>query len=187
VVHRNAPLSETGRLRLARCVVEEGWSLRRAAKRFQVSVTTASRWSCRYRALGRAGMADRASRPHRSPTRTPVRTERAQRDRRRVLDPAERLVRRLPSTVRKVLIDNGSCYRSRVFADALANIEHRRTRPKCAPESLPATQTVSAGIGRQAPRRAAEPPQRQLSDAEASEAISNDAESSCPPCLYRLP
>jgi integrase len=32
VSHRNAPLSETGRLRLARCVVEDGWSLRRAAK-----------------------------------------------------------------------------------------------------------------------------------------------------------
>ncbi|MCA2240744.1 IS481 family transposase, partial [Mycobacterium avium] len=32
--HRNAPLSETGRLRLARCVVEDGWSLRRAAERF---------------------------------------------------------------------------------------------------------------------------------------------------------
>jgi transposase InsO family protein len=32
-------------------------------------------------------------------------------------------------TVRKVLTDNGSCYRSRVFADALGEIEHRRTRP----------------------------------------------------------
>jgi hypothetical protein len=32
VVHRNAPLSETGRLRLARCVVEDGWPLRRAAE-----------------------------------------------------------------------------------------------------------------------------------------------------------
>ena len=41
--HRNAPLSETGRLRLARCVVEEGWTLRRAAERFQVAVTTAQR------------------------------------------------------------------------------------------------------------------------------------------------
>jgi hypothetical protein len=38
MVHRNAPLSETGRLRLARCVVEDGWSVHRAAERFQVSV-----------------------------------------------------------------------------------------------------------------------------------------------------
>ncbi|GAB5019512.1 hypothetical protein JHV675_24240 [Mycobacterium avium subsp. hominissuis] len=63
VSHRNAPLSETGRLRLARCVVEDGWSLRRAAERFQVAVTTAQRWASRYRELGPAGMADRSSRP----------------------------------------------------------------------------------------------------------------------------
>jgi transposase InsO family protein len=76
VSHRNAPLSETGRLRLARCVVEDGWPLRRAAERFQVSVTTAARWASRYRTAGACGMADRSSRPHRSPTRTLTRTER---------------------------------------------------------------------------------------------------------------
>ena len=74
--HRNAPLSETGRLRLARCVVEDGWPLRRAAERFQVSATTAARWAHRYRELGQAGMVDRSSRPHRSPRQTPTRTER---------------------------------------------------------------------------------------------------------------
>ena len=74
--HRNAPLSGLGRLRLASCVVEDGWSLRRAAERFQVSVTTASRWARRYRELGAAGMEDRSSRPHHSPRRTPTRTER---------------------------------------------------------------------------------------------------------------
>jgi transposase len=67
VVHRNAPLSETGRLRLARCVVDDGWPLRRAAERFQVSHATAARWAGRYRQLGAAGMADRTSRPHASP------------------------------------------------------------------------------------------------------------------------
>jgi transposase InsO family protein len=76
VVHRNAPLSETGRLRLARCVVEDSWPLRRAAERFQVSPSTAARWAGRYRELGAAGMVDRPSRPHASPARTPVRTER---------------------------------------------------------------------------------------------------------------
>jgi transposase InsO family protein len=76
MVHRNAPLSETGRLRLARCVVEEGWPLRRAAERFQVSPTTAKRWADRYRQLGAAGMGDRSSRPHTSPQRTPQRLER---------------------------------------------------------------------------------------------------------------
>jgi transposase InsO family protein len=74
--HRNAPLSETGRLRLARCVVEDGWPLRRAAERFQVSPTTAKRWAERYRADGATAMTDRSSRPHHSPSRTPTRTER---------------------------------------------------------------------------------------------------------------
>lgn len=68
--HRNAPLSETGRLRLARCVIDDGWPLRRAAERFQVSVNTAKRWAERNRADGPSGMADRSSRPHRSPNRT---------------------------------------------------------------------------------------------------------------------
>ncbi|WP_412077298.1 leucine zipper domain-containing protein [Streptomyces xanthophaeus] len=58
VVHRNAPLTETGRLRLARCVVDDGWPVRRAAERFRVSHTTAFRWAIRYRTLGVAGMSD---------------------------------------------------------------------------------------------------------------------------------
>src|SRR3954469_25355237 len=72
VVHRNAPLTETGRLRLARCIVDHGWPIPRAAERFQVARTTATKWSERYRELGPAGMADRSSRPHRSPRRTPA-------------------------------------------------------------------------------------------------------------------
>jgi transposase InsO family protein len=74
VPHANAPLTERGRLRLARCVVEEGWSLRRAAERFQVSVPTAKRWADRYHAEGVCGMVDRSSRPHRFPraTRAPL-------------------------------------------------------------------------------------------------------------------
>jgi hypothetical protein len=65
-------LSELGRLRLARCVVEQGWPAARAAERFQVSRPTATRWAARYHALGPAGMADRSSRPHHSPRRTPA-------------------------------------------------------------------------------------------------------------------
>jgi transposase InsO family protein len=76
VPHANAPLTELGRLRLARCVVEDGWPLRRAAERFQVSHNTARRWAQRYRQLGPAGMADRSSRPHRSPRQTAMAVER---------------------------------------------------------------------------------------------------------------
>ncbi len=74
--HANAPLTERGRLRLARCVVDDRWPLRRAAERFQVSPTTAKRWADRYRTDGVAGMNDRSSRPHHSPTRTPRPVER---------------------------------------------------------------------------------------------------------------
>jgi transposase InsO family protein len=76
VSHANALLTARGRLALARCVVEDGWPLRRAAERFQVSPTTAARWAGRYRQFGTAGMTDRSSRPHYSPRRTPTRTER---------------------------------------------------------------------------------------------------------------
>jgi transposase InsO family protein len=38
---------------------------------FMVAVKTARKWAERYRAEGPAGMADRSSRPHRSPTKTP--------------------------------------------------------------------------------------------------------------------
>ena len=74
--HANATLTPTGRLRLARCVVEDGWTPARAAERFGVSLTTARRWAQRYRELGKAGMVDRSSRPHSCPHRTPRRRER---------------------------------------------------------------------------------------------------------------
>lgn len=74
--HANAQLTPAGRLRLAQLVVDKGWPLRRAAERWNCSVTTAKRWADRYRAHGRAGMIDRSSRPKTSPRRTASRTER---------------------------------------------------------------------------------------------------------------
>jgi len=75
VVHANALLTPRGRLALARAVVEDGWSLRRAAERFQTSPQTAGRWAARYREreLSRPAieaMGDRSSRPNRSPGQT---------------------------------------------------------------------------------------------------------------------
>lgn len=74
MTHANAPLAPEGRRRLAHLVVEEGWPMRRAAERFQVSPATASRWVGRYRA-GQP-MEDRSCRPHHSPGRLARRTER---------------------------------------------------------------------------------------------------------------
>jgi len=71
VVHANAVLTPRGRLLLARRVVDEGWPIVRAAEHFHVSWPTAKRWASRYAAMGPTGMADRSSRPHRSPNRTP--------------------------------------------------------------------------------------------------------------------
>lgn len=74
--HANASLTATGRLRLARCIVDDGWPLRRAADRFGVSVTTAQRWAGRYRCQGQAGMGDRSSRPRHCPRQLARRVER---------------------------------------------------------------------------------------------------------------
>jgi transposase InsO family protein len=70
-VHGNAALTPKARLKLARLIVDDGWPVAWAAQRFQVAWPTAKRWADRYRAQGEAGMGDRSSRPHRSPTRTP--------------------------------------------------------------------------------------------------------------------
>jgi len=72
VVHANAVLTPRGRLLLARRVIEEGWPIARAAEHFHVSWPTAKRWATRYAAMGAGGMADRSSRPHHSPNRTPT-------------------------------------------------------------------------------------------------------------------
>jgi leucine-zipper of insertion element IS481 len=70
VSHANATLTRLARLRLARLVVEGGWSYCAAAKMFVVSPRTAKKGADRYRVDGPAGMCDRSSRPHRSPTKT---------------------------------------------------------------------------------------------------------------------
>ena len=68
--HANAALTPRARLRLARLVVERKWTYAAAAKMFMVSPRTAKKWADRYRAEGPAGMSDRTSRPHTSPTKT---------------------------------------------------------------------------------------------------------------------
>jgi len=71
VSHGNAALTPRQRLRLARQVVDDGWSISAAADYFRVSYPTAAKWAKRYLELGPEGMADRSSRPHTHPNRTP--------------------------------------------------------------------------------------------------------------------
>ena len=68
--HANAALTPRARLRLARLVVERGWTHAAAAKMFMVAPRTAKKWADRYRVHGAAGMHDRSSRPQSSPTKT---------------------------------------------------------------------------------------------------------------------
>lgn len=129
--HPNALLTPKGRLLLAQCVVDDGWPLRRAAERFQVSATTASRWVERYRRLGPDGMGDASSRPHSCPRRTPLRRER------RII--AMRVNRRWgparigyylgvhPSTVHRVLTRYGLarlCWLDRATGRVIRRYEH---------------------------------------------------------------
>lgn len=72
MTHANAALTPRGRLKLARLIVDGRCPVSQAAARFQVSWRTAKRWAARYEAEGEAGMADRSSRPHRMPLKTPT-------------------------------------------------------------------------------------------------------------------
>jgi transposase InsO family protein len=74
MTHVNAPLTPEGRRRLAVLIVDRGWSLRRAAERYQCSPATAKRWADRYR--NGLPLTDRSSRPRTSPNRLPFKTER---------------------------------------------------------------------------------------------------------------
>ena len=56
MAHANAALTPRHRLRLAKAVVEDGWTISYAAAVFNVSWPTAKRWSDRYRQAGEAGM-----------------------------------------------------------------------------------------------------------------------------------
>lgn len=69
--HGNAALTPRQRLRLARQVVDDGWSVSAAADFFRVSYPTAAKWARRYVELGPDGMSDRSSRAHSHPNKTP--------------------------------------------------------------------------------------------------------------------
>ena len=62
-LHANAALSLNQRRRLVGRVVEQGWSLTKAAEAAEVSDRTAAKWVSRYRREGEAGLLDRSSAP----------------------------------------------------------------------------------------------------------------------------
>ena len=72
MAHRTARLNPFGRQLLVTRVLVEGWTVSTAARAQGISRATGYKWVGRFRAEGLAGLADRTSRPHRSPRRTPA-------------------------------------------------------------------------------------------------------------------
>lgn len=73
--HRNARLNFHGRKLLVDRVRDQHWPVAHAAKAMGISRQCAHRWLSRYDNEGEAGLYDRSSRPHSSPTMTPVAVE----------------------------------------------------------------------------------------------------------------
>ena len=69
-IHKNARLKPRRREEMARSVVEGRLSKAVAARTYGVTAKVVARWVGRFQAEGRAGMADRSSRPTRSPRQT---------------------------------------------------------------------------------------------------------------------
>jgi transposase len=68
--HKNAPLTPKGRQAMVRSVVEEGLSKAAAARQFNTTPKTVTKWVDRFRAEGVDGLRDRSSRPLSSPSQT---------------------------------------------------------------------------------------------------------------------
>jgi transposase InsO family protein len=76
VAHAKARLNPFGRRLLVERVLVHGWTVVTAAEASGVSRATAYKWVRRFEEEGVEGLADRGTRPHRSPRRTPPRIER---------------------------------------------------------------------------------------------------------------
>ena len=109
--HANARLTVHGRAELVRRVVEQGRPVAHVVVELNVSRATGYKWLARWRAEGLAGLADRPSRAHRLPGKTPPELERQVLGLRagRKLGPARiaPLVGLAPSTVHAVLRRHG--------------------------------------------------------------------------------
>jgi transposase InsO family protein len=69
-VHKNARLTPAGRAVMVGRIVDEGWSVRRAAEAAGISERAAYTWLARHRRGGERRLHDRSSAPRRCPRRT---------------------------------------------------------------------------------------------------------------------
>jgi transposase InsO family protein len=70
-LHRNAKTTPHMRALLVLRIRTLGWPIEQAAAAAGIATRTAYKWLARYRQGGHAALADRSSRPHRQPRRTP--------------------------------------------------------------------------------------------------------------------
>lgn len=107
----NAPLAPEGRLILVELVIEDGWGKARVAERLHVSLATISKWVRRHRADGKAGHPDHSPCPQCSPHRIDLHSG--------IWHRTNTYCESLGITVKRVLSDNGSCFRPTLFNTAL--------------------------------------------------------------------
>src|SRR4051794_33999749 len=69
-LHANAALSLNQRRRMVLRVIEQGWSITKAAEAAEVSDRTCRKWVARYRADGEGALLDRSSAPKAVANRT---------------------------------------------------------------------------------------------------------------------
>src|SRR5262249_28035880 len=108
--HKNASLTPKGREDMVRAVLDQGLSKAAAARKFNVSPKTAAKWIERFSALGVNGLVDRSSRPHSSPSKTPLATCNAIEEMRRRRHTQAHIAAALglsPATISRVLKPRG--------------------------------------------------------------------------------
>lgn len=132
--HPNAPLTPAGRLKMVRCLIDDGWTIEATAERFQIDAKTVRKWRDRYLTEGIEGLQDRSSRPHRSPNATPAREcariLRLRRTKRWGADHIAHHIGRAPSTVQAILSRYGQGRLDRGDrATAEPVVRYQRDRP----------------------------------------------------------
>jgi len=129
-IHKNARTTPLSRMLMVQRL-KHGWTVAAVAAAHGVTPRTARKWRDRHAAEGEAGLADRSSQPHRSPTRVDERTEGHILSLRRQRLTGPVIARRLGqpvSTVGRVLRRNG-LGRLRALDPRPSIIRYERERP----------------------------------------------------------
>jgi transposase InsO family protein len=123
--HENAHLTPKGREDMVRAVVDHGLSTAAAARRFNTTPKTVTKWVARFKAQGVVGLRDRSSKPLSSPSQIPLATADAVEALRRQRRTQEHIANELAiskATVSRIL--------SRRGLSLLSALEPQRPRPR---------------------------------------------------------